>query len=338
MNQPAETTLQPSPLALALFPRWQAAVEGVLKSFAHVMLLDRPSDAAAAFKLAEQLRFPHFIVPQRVTAPKVNGKQDGSLYAVVQFSAPVPSWLIDQLQRIVRIDSIAEGMQLSTTNEWITPEAFHSERRGGRSLFVDVARYRFGHAGRAQRLEALQAMSGTAPRVVVSTGKLVGEGFDHAPLDTLFLAMPVAFDRPGLATTTPNFAEWALQLVYGRDPPWNCMPSTHCAVAMLSALALLETGRGVGWFGMFTAAAIGVSTLYTKQHYVVDVLAGFTLAAVTWKTLQWIWRNPAVVPEPARALIERDLQAEADLAPRRLPRKRPAPVNRESLVAYFRST
>ncbi len=132
---------------------------------------------------------------------------------------------------------------------------------------------------------------------------------------TLFLAMPVAFDRPGLATTTPNFAEWALQLVYGRDPPWNCMPSTHCAVAMLSALALLETGRGVGWFGMFTAAAIGVSTLYTKQHYVVDVLAGFTLAAVTWKTLQWIWRNPAVVPEPARALIERDLQAETETAP-----------------------
>ena len=140
-----------------LDPRWQAAVEGVLKSFSYVMLLDRPADAPAAFKLAEQLRFGHFIVPQRVTAPKVNHKLDGSLYGVVQFSAPVPSWLIDQLQRIVRVDSIAEGMQLSGSNEWITPEAFHSERRGGRSLFIDVARYRFGQAGRSQRLEALQA-------------------------------------------------------------------------------------------------------------------------------------------------------------------------------------
>ena len=137
--------------------RWQGAVEGVLKSFSYVMLLEKASDAAAAFKLAEQQRYPHFIVPDRIAAPKVNGKQDQSLLAVVQFSAPVPSWLIDQLKRIRRVDTIAEGMPLSGVEEWITPEAFHRERRGGRSLFIDVARYRFGQAGRAQRLEALQA-------------------------------------------------------------------------------------------------------------------------------------------------------------------------------------
>ena len=32
-----------------------------------------------------------------------------------------------------------------------------------------------------------------APRVLVSTGKLVGEGFDHPPLDTLVLAMPISW-------------------------------------------------------------------------------------------------------------------------------------------------
>jgi superfamily II DNA or RNA helicase len=31
------------------------------------------------------------------------------------------------------------------------------------------------------------------PRVLLSTGKLVGEGFDHPPLDTLVLAMPVSW-------------------------------------------------------------------------------------------------------------------------------------------------
>ena len=39
----------------------------------------------------------------------------------------------------------------------------------------------------------LDALSPDAPRVLLSTGKLVGEGFDHPPLDTLVLAMPVSW-------------------------------------------------------------------------------------------------------------------------------------------------
>ena len=32
-----------------------------------------------------------------------------------------------------------------------------------------------------------------APRCLVATGRLVGEGFDHAPLDTVVFAMPFAW-------------------------------------------------------------------------------------------------------------------------------------------------
>lgn len=39
----------------------------------------------------------------------------------------------------------------------------------------------------------LDALPGDAARILLATGKLVGEGFDHPPLDTLILAMPVSW-------------------------------------------------------------------------------------------------------------------------------------------------
>jgi len=46
---------------------------------------------------------------------------------------------------------------------------------------------------RAVLAEDLAALPPEAPRILLATGKLVGEGFDHPPLDTLVLAMPVSW-------------------------------------------------------------------------------------------------------------------------------------------------
>jgi len=53
-----------------------------------------------------------------------------------------------------------------------------------------------GRMSRKQRslsMNALEALPPDAPRVLLSTGKLMGEGFDHPPLDTLVLAMPISW-------------------------------------------------------------------------------------------------------------------------------------------------
>ena len=50
-----------------------------------------------------------------------------------------------------------------------------------------------GRRQRAAALDALERLDVTAPRCLLATGRLIGEGFDHPPLDTLVLAMPLAW-------------------------------------------------------------------------------------------------------------------------------------------------
>lgn len=42
-------------------------------------------------------------------------------------------------------------------------------------------------------LAELEALPHEAPRIILATGKLIGEGFDHPSLDTLVLAMPISW-------------------------------------------------------------------------------------------------------------------------------------------------
>ena len=50
--------------------------------------------------------------------------------------------------------------------------------------------------GKKQRrsiAEAIAAVPESEPRVILATGSYIGEGFDDARLDTLFLAMPISW-------------------------------------------------------------------------------------------------------------------------------------------------
>ncbi len=63
----------------------------------------------------------------------------------------------------------------------------------GRVSAPFVLHGRMSKKQRAACIEELDALAPGAPRILLATGKLVGEGFDHPPLDTLVLAMPVSW-------------------------------------------------------------------------------------------------------------------------------------------------
>jgi len=63
----------------------------------------------------------------------------------------------------------------------------------GHELGPLVLHGRMSKKQRGALIAQLDALPPEAPRILLATGKLVGEGFDHPPLDTLVLAMPVSW-------------------------------------------------------------------------------------------------------------------------------------------------
>lgn len=88
-----------------------------------------------------------------------------------------------------------------------------------------------------------------------------------------FIAYPTIAPRLEPVAVT-GFATWCLRLFYDLDQPYGCFPSLHVAFSLIGAMACYGMHRGVGVVAAAWAVLIGVSTIYTKQHFAVDAIAG----------------------------------------------------------------
>jgi len=92
-----------------------------------------------------------------------------------------------------------------------------------------------------------------------------------------FLILPLrfAFERP----MTTGWLGTLFNAFRSLDQPYNLFPSLHIALRTLLADLYARHSRGLGyillqvWFSL-----IGLSTVFTYQHHIVDVLGGFVLA------------------------------------------------------------
>ena len=128
--------------------------------------------------------------------------------------------------------------------------------------------------------------------VILYTNLVVdsAQQFTHLAISYLFLLVFQMAFFLGFPVTTPeswracnqqrNHSERFLAFVQRLDARSNSFPSMHTSVATLTALYLYPHLGVSAWS---FPVLIGLSCLFTKQHYVVDVPAG---AALGWAAFQ----------------------------------------------------
>ena len=92
----------------------------------------------------------------------------------------------------------------------------------------------------------------------------------------VYLLFPTYVDRP-----TPDGAGWGTQLVrliYSSDRSYNAFPSGHAYTTTLIFLFWCRWYPRKRWLWSIISAVILLSTLFTGQHNLLDMLGGIALA------------------------------------------------------------
>lgn len=99
----------------------------------------------------------------------------------------------------------------------------------------------------------------------------------------IFIFWPTTYPRHlfPLPLSTDPATSWIFQALRKTDSPANCCPSLHVGSVYLCSFLFLRENKKQFPFFLTWATLIALSTLPTKQHYLVDLIAGFLLAVLT---------------------------------------------------------
>jgi membrane-associated phospholipid phosphatase len=68
-----------------------------------------------------------------------------------------------------------------------------------------------------------------------------------------------------------------VRFIYAHDAPYNCFPSLHTSLSTVMALYFVFIKSKWKLFFVIISLLIILSTLFVKQHYILDVIAGLIL-------------------------------------------------------------
>ena len=112
----------------------------------------------------------------------------------------------------------------------------------------------------------------------------------------IFLFMPTFMDRTkeGLmdAAAQPGLFNGMLAMIYGADGSelaFNLFPSYHCLISLYCYLGVRkqpEISKGFRAYSLIMTLLICLSTVYTKQHYIADVIGGLSISLICYLIVQ----------------------------------------------------
>jgi len=147
---------------------------------------DRQQAASQSFTHKVIIRRTGFTIPSTSNDSKQPGIQD--IYAMLA---------LDSVRNQLIVDDVIEAVHTGRSPVLLT------ERREHLAFFVDALEGKVkniivlsGGMGRKQRITLMSQLNNIPKgeeRLIIATGRYLGEGFDDARLDTLFLALPIAW-------------------------------------------------------------------------------------------------------------------------------------------------
>ena len=120
----------------------------------------------------------------------------------------------------------------------------------------------------------------------------------------VFVVFQTTVPRP--MVTGIDFWSMAVRLLYTFDPPYNCFPSGHVVtswVVLLGAFKVSAGNRKLMIGVMTVVMMIIVSTLFLKQHALIDVAVSIFLGSVVFPVVTvfdlgrfWEWTGRLLLP------------------------------------------
>ncbi len=143
-----------------------------------------------ARKQARERPFEHVVIPRHTSFRAPEGEVDGiqPIYAAMMRDKQRNDLIFDDL-----LSALEDGCSPLLLTERTEHVDEFAERLKGFAKNVIVLKGGTGKKQRKALAEQMAAISDEEERVLIATGRYIGEGFDDARLDTLFLAMPISW-------------------------------------------------------------------------------------------------------------------------------------------------